>query len=220
MSTELVRRAKVLRLCKEILGNEARQLDMEELIQAFEGQGSHIEGLLRQEETLKLALNPKSNLVPFPNRNERSQITPRIKIFEKRFVVNTPCLIEGSTAFDRKKLAFEIHSRTSRSIFIDLNEVQSLWNSNLLGLEDATVFTPNVEALNDSQQDQLIESLSSTQPPLIIAATDLGYGELKSRETIKSELLNILSQAHFRLQRPVKEYLELGFFKLFLESLS
>lgn len=220
MSTELVRRAKALRLCREILGDESREQDMKSLIQALEDQGSHIEGLLRQEETLKLALNPDTNLVLLHQRPRINSTTRKMRVFEKRFVVESPCLVEGSNAFERKKLAFEVHSRSSKSIFIDLDLTGSVWESDLDHLEDCTLFIPYLENLDGSQQERLERLLNQAERPLVIAATGKTYGELKASEGISSGLLFALSQAHFRLQRPLKEYLELGFFKLFLESLS
>lgn len=220
MGTELVRRAKALRLSREILGNESREKDMRGLIHALEEQGSHIEGLTRQEETLKLALNPDTNLVLLHQRSKASSPEQKLKIFEKRFIVESPCLLEGSTALERKKLAMEIHSRTSKSIFVDLEFTGSIWNSEFNNLEDSTLFIPFVEKLETSQQSKLEHILTRSERPLVIAATERSYGELKSSADMSADLLSLLAQAHFRLQRPLKEYLELGFFKLFLESLS
>jgi hypothetical protein len=217
---ELVRRAKVLRLCKEILGSEARAADMEDLILALEDQGSHIDALLKQEVALKMALFPEENLLPFKKPPSRLPLSGKLKVFEKRFVVSTPCLIEGSSPLERKKLAFEIHSRSRKSVFIDVESMDGFWTEDVLGLEDSTFFLPEITRLNEEEQQALLEILSRPESPLVISATARPFAELKDLRALSPELLQKISQAHFRLQRPLKEYLEMGFFKLFLESLS
>lgn len=227
MGMELVGRAKALRLSEFIGDDLIKQKELEELIQSLENQESHIEGLIRQEEGLKRVLDSSSNLVPLPSRKSSSENSQRrtpsaLAIFEKRSSVDTPCLIEGLDAKERKKLAFELHSRSTKSIFIDLGEVPSLLKSSLNDLENLTLFIPYVENLSSHEQEKISHLLRQEEKPLILGATQKSYAQLKSDgKTDGSDVfLNLLAQAHFKLQRPVKEYLELGFFKLFLESLS
>lgn len=220
MSMEMVRRARALRLCKEILGNESRADELEGLIHALEKQSTEIESLLRHEESLRQLIEPNPKVVPLQQKKTFSLPIPKMKIFDKRFVIESPCLIEGSTADERKKLAFEIHSRSRKAIFVDLENLECIWNSDLLGLEDSTLFIPEIRDLSVDQQSRLLALFKLISHPLVIAATESHFGALKEDQRVSRELLLRIAQAHFRLQRPVKEYMEMGFFKLFLESLS
>jgi hypothetical protein len=219
MSTELVRRAKVLRLCREILGNNARSRDIDDLITAIEQQDSLIEGLSKFEGNLANEITPAKNVIPLKRKKANDPPISQLKLLDKRFIIETPCLIEGSDELERKKLAFEIHSRTRKSVFIDIIQAPSLWDAGVEGLEDSTIYVSHLENLYAFDQDKLEGVVSRENAPLVIAATNLSYTGLKNHRGVSASLLDKLAQAHFRLQRPLKEYLELGFFKLFLESL-
>ena len=65
MSTELVRRAKALRLCSNVQNSKGRDQDLKLLIQALESQTLEIESLLKHESFLSQALDPNGNLMPF-----------------------------------------------------------------------------------------------------------------------------------------------------------
>lgn len=217
---ELVRRARALRLHKEILGDQQKSKDLELLIQEIETQDSHIEGLRRLEILLKSEDPKKTNVIPFQNKSRQSISKKKLKLIDKRFVLETPCLIEGADALERKKLALEIHSRTNRNVFIDVDATRNFLCGNLDHLEDCTLYISKIEDLNRNEGKHLEKLLEQPHRALVISATDSSFVELRKHQELSEKLLTLASQAHFRLQRPLKEYLEMGFFKLFLESLT
>lgn len=217
---ELVRRARALRLHKEILGDKQKSKDLELLIQEIESQDSHIEGLKRLEVLLKNEDPSGTNIIPFHKKSSKYVGKKKLKLIDKRFVLETPCLIEGADALERKKLAFEIHSRTNRNVFIDVEATRNFLSGNLDHLEDCTLYISRIEGLNRAEGKLLEELLQQPKKSLIISATHSSFVDLKKHQELSENLLSLASQAHFRLQRPLKEYLEMGFFKLFLESLT
>lgn len=219
MSTELVRRAKALRLCSNVQNSKGRDQDLKSLIQALESQTLEIESLLKQESILSQALDPNGNLIPFKPRPFKTPSPSKMKVFDRRFCIKTPCLIEGQSFEERKKLAFEIHTRSQNHIFIDSDSLGKNWNGAVDGLDSCTVFLPEVLYLNSSQQNLLNMSLQSEEGPLIVGSTRSTLQDLKHLKEIDGRFLERLSQAHFRMQGPLNEYLKMGFFKLFLESL-
>jgi len=221
MGTELVRRAKALRLCKEILGNESRAEDLQRLISALESQSLHLEGLLKQEALLNHMSNPDSNLIPLRARKQKEprSLTLFSKISDKRYLIQTPCLIEGQNHFERKKLGFEIHSRSHNHVFLCASSLSEDWSQDLGELNSCSLFISEISDISKEKQASLLGHLKNKTAPLILAASEFQFSELKNSIRVSKELLDEVMQAHFRLQRPVKEYLEMGFFKLFLESL-
>lgn len=209
MSTGLVRRAKALGLHHQL----------EELFVALDARATLVESLKRYELQL-LCMDEKNheNIVPFPKK-ARPQVGAFRKIQDRRYIVQTPCLIEGQNDLERRKVALEIHLRTQRAAFLDFNDLDLQSAQDLIELADCTLFIPEIMALDSDQQIWIDEVLKTNSAPLFISATQLPFSLLRTDTRLKSGLLSSLSVAHFRLQYPLRHYLEHGFFKLFLESL-
>lgn len=211
MSTGLVRRAKALRLSHSILKDEKREKELADLILALERQSSQIEGLTKQE--LQMVLGEKSsNVLPLHQKKKINHFKIFSSIIDQRYVIQTPCLLEGQDSYERRKVAFEIHSRTQRVAFLD-------FKLDLLEVTDCTLFVEELLHLSAEDQNQIKIAIKENRAPLIISGTEHSLSQLRASSLIDNETLSLLSAAHFRLQHPLKHYLEHGFFKLFLESL-
>lgn len=132
--------------------------------------------------------------------------------------------LEGRTETTNKKVALQLHEMTGRWAFVPFNDIKGQLHSafDISKLGGMTIFIENVETLNASEQELLMEYLSderSADEPLIITSTKMDAGELELVETLSAGLIDELSVNCFEVDRaPVttqglKEVLELFFMK-------
>lgn len=114
------------------------------------------------------------------------------------------CLIEASDAREIHKLAFEIHSRGTRTIFLpfaDLDDATRVCFTSLLNLGQVTLFVPDLLALADDEQTALATLMDFYWDirPLIAVGTRRPIAELRAHPGVNPVLLKALQRAHIQL---------------------
>lgn len=164
-----------------------------------------------------------SNLVPFRRRLKTTSGFERIT--DKRWVFRSDCLIESQDIHEIRKMAFELHSHSSRYAFLnfeDINASDRTHVSSLMNLREVTLFVGDISEISKSEQTALlvIGSQPTEDRPLIMAGTNLPYGDLRDLEFVNMELTEILARVYIKLTRPVSSYRNEGLIHYFLDSLS
>ena len=113
-------------------------------------------------------------------------------------------MIEASDSREIHKLAFEIHSRGQRRIFLpykDLDETTRFCFTSLLNLGQVTLFVPDILALVDEEQRALATLVDFYWDirPLIVVGTRRPIAELRAHPGVNPELLKALARAHIQL---------------------
>lgn len=132
--------------------------------------------------------------------------------------------LEGASETKNKKIALQMHEMTSRWAFVPFNDIKGQLHSteDISKLGAMTVFIEKIEALNDPEQELLLEYLSedrSADEPLFISCSQLSLNELSALENLKPNLMDELSINTFEVDRApltkegLKEVLELFFLK-------
>ena len=144
---------------------------------------------------------------------------------ERRWSLKIPCLIEADSHGELFRMAFELHLKSSHSIFlswrdIDLDSRQK--PQVLLELTGCTIFIPDITDLPVGEQQTLLQVLQSTngEKPHFMAGTYVPYADLQKISTLDKQLLETISQAYLKLTKPVAQYRREGLIRYFLESLS
>ena len=114
------------------------------------------------------------------------------------------CLIEASDSREIHKLAFEIHARGTRRIFLpfrDLDEATRLCFTQLLNLGPVTLFVPDLAALSLEEQRTLatLVDFHWEQRPLLKVGTRRPLAELRAHPGVDPALLKSLARAHIQL---------------------
>ena len=127
---------------------------------------------------------------------------------ERRWHLKAPCLIEASTFGEIFRMAFELHLRSSRSIFLSWHDIDpsSRHNSRtLLEMTSCTIFIPEVTRLPLSEQRTLLAVLQadSDDKPHLMAGTFSNYSELQNQSHLDREFLETVSQAYLKLTMPL-----------------
>jgi hypothetical protein len=182
------------------------------------------DSLERLEHKYVLALEEDSKNVLGFRRIEK--LEPQLPLkSDRRWALRVPCLIEAASFGEIFRMAFELHLRSSKSIFLSWQDIDPLGRKHsetLLELHTCTIFIPEVTALSNEEQTAVLEVLryAGSDRPHIMAGTQLPYAELLRAGSLQSDVIEALSEAYLKLTKPVSEYKREGLIRYFLESLS
>ena len=182
---------------------------------------SHRDSLVRLEEKYLLALKEDQNVLNF-RRIENTDHEPVRS--ERRWPLKAPCLIETSSAGELFRMAFELHLRSNRSIFLSWHDLDAASRQKpkvLLELTSCTLFIPDFAKVSSYEQACILRVLldEATEKPLFMAGTQIPYSELQATSSLSKQLLEEISQAYLKLTKPVAQYKREGLIRYFLESL-
>jgi hypothetical protein len=193
------------------------------------------DGLRKLEEKYLVALEEDSKVVEIHSSEPKAERpTPVQRMGERRWFLKTPSLIESPNPGESFRLAFELHMRSSRSIFLswrDLDPAARLNPIPLLELSGATIFVSDITTLNLGEQRTILAVIrkgnqlrdaakAHPETPHIMAATRLPFSELQRLSSLDHEFLDGISEAYLKLTKPVATYKREGLIRYFLESLS
>lgn len=200
-----------------------RQDEMRELflglLEPFQEMQVRRDALKRMEEKYLLALEKNHNVLSL-----KPGVIPLPPRFQRRWNIRIPALVESNDPTEVYKLALEIHTRSSRHVFLswpDLAAGARLNSVSLMELTSSTLFIPNVTKLSLLEQHAIMAVIKNEQQskPFFIAATMMPYGNLKKSSVLDSAFLNAIAGAYFKLTKPVSQYCRDGMIRYFLESL-
>nr|BFD68851.1 hypothetical protein HAGR004_38730 [Bdellovibrio sp. HAGR004] len=131
---------------------------------------------------------------------------------------------EGRSENNNKKVALQLHELTGRWAFVPFNDIKGQLHSSMdiARLGGMTIFVENVENLNPSEQELLMEYISEdhlADEPLIVTSSLKNLDELGSVSSLDPKLVDELSVNCFEVDRApltaqgLKEVLELFFLK-------
>ncbi|UXR65874.1 hypothetical protein EZJ49_06380 [Bdellovibrio bacteriovorus] len=131
---------------------------------------------------------------------------------------------EGRSENNNKKIALQLHELTGRWAFVPFNDIKGQLHSSMdiARLGGMTIFVENVENLNVSEQELLMEYISEdhlNDEPLIVTSSLKNLDELGAVSTLDSKFVDELSVNCFEVDRApltaqgLKEVLELFFLK-------
>ncbi|MGE0764644.1 MAG: hypothetical protein AB7N80_15315 [Bdellovibrionales bacterium] len=148
-------------------------------------------------------------------------VTPRLRR-RARIGFALPCLLEGPSQDDLKRLALELHELSGRYAFVYLSDLN--WNkaSDLKGLGPVTLYVPDITTLTLDQQIALTEYLRlhpSVEQAQIVAGTLHPYSDLRQSGALTMDLLHFLSVCYLKMDRPFCEYRREGIIEFFFGSL-
>lgn len=180
------------------------------------------DSLERLEEKYVLALEQDSNILDFRPPSERAE--NQVPKFERRWNLKVPCIIEATSDAEIFRMAFELHIKGSKSIFLSWHDIDPAGRQNpqtLLELAGCTIFIPNVADLQAPERAAILRVLrqEAADKPHIMAGTRVSYSELIRVSGEHSEFIDALSQAYLKLTKPVHTYKREGLMRYFLESL-
>ncbi|WP_347355894.1 hypothetical protein [Bdellovibrio sp.] len=131
---------------------------------------------------------------------------------------------EGRSENNNKKIALQLHELTGRWAFVPFNDIKGQLHSSMdiARMGGMTIFVENVENLNASEQELLMEYISEdhlADEPLIVTSSLKNLDELNAVSTLDSKFVDELSVNCFEVDRApltaqgLKEVLELFFLK-------
>lgn len=139
---------------------------------------------------------------------------------------NFPFLIEAKNADDLFKMAHEIHTRSQRFLFIQLQDLDpsALATVNSLrSLGETTIYVKEVSELTFTQQAQIYAYYTSSRdkmgPQFVVGSTS-SIGELKKNTQVMPELLSHLMIGYLRMTHPFKSYKDKDILEFFFDSLA
>lgn len=177
--------------------------------------------LLAKIEDALIRIQPadNSNILSLEHaRRKKLDITRPPYIHQEGRNFRAPCLIESLLFRDIHKLALEIYDHSNSIIFLQLQDVSFDFNN----LHRATLFIPDICALNSEQQSKLLKIMLSPDlknGPHIIGGTTLAYAELKNVDHLHKDFLHKLSAIYIRMTKPFEEYRRLDVLPYIFDSL-
>lgn len=131
---------------------------------------------------------------------------------------------EGRSEKNNKKIALQLHELTGRWAFVPFNDIKGQLHSSMdiARMGGMTIFVENVENLNSSEQELLLEYINEDHlpdEPLIVTSSLKNLDELGDISTLDSKFVDELSVNCFEVDRApmtaqgLKEVLELFFLK-------
>jgi len=132
--------------------------------------------------------------------------------------------LEGSQQTMNKKVALQLHDMTSRWAFVPFNDIKGQLHStqDFSKMGAMTVFVENIEDLNASEQELLLEYVSEDHggdEPLIITSSRVSVDELGKKEGMNSRFVDEIGVNSFEVDKAplttqaLKDVLELFFLK-------
>lgn len=206
-------RAQVYEMCEAVLcGFESMHRQREEL----ETLQNHLERAMEGEIP--------SNVIAF-QRRPPTRFSRPVGFASKTYNLRLDCLIESPSLVEVHKMATELHSSSSRSIFMNYWELAAPRRASLsylLSLGAITLFIPKLTDVPTFEQEILrhLVMQNTLERPLLMVGTDVPYAEILGFENVDSELLSLLMRAYIKLSKPFSEYKEQGLIHYFLDSLS
>jgi hypothetical protein len=185
---------------------------------------AHRDSLERLEEKYLLALKEDErdqNVVNF----RRVEIPETVPKPQRRWRLKSPCLIEAATYGELFRMAFELHLRSARSIFLSWHDIDPGSRQKpevILELVSCTIFIPDITRVSIFEQQSLLNVLrtKAEEKPMLMAGTHAPFSDLQTLAMLDKEFLSEISQAYLKLTKPVAQYKREGLIRYFLESLS
>jgi hypothetical protein len=208
----------------EKMPEEKRTPLRELLLNLLEPAQAHRDSLARLEEKYLLALKEDQrdeNVVNF----RRVEVPESVPPPKRRWALKAPCLIESPTYGELFRMAFELHLKSARSIFLSWHDIDPGSRQKpevLLELVSCTIFIPDITRISLFEQESLLKVLLSPadEKPLVMAGTHVPFSDLQTLSMMNKDFLNEVSQAYLKLTKPVAQYKREGLIRYFLESLS
>jgi hypothetical protein len=197
----------------------------ESILAGLENMETKREALERMQVHMEQSLNGEmpSNVISL---RRRAPVRVHAPVRERRTVVlRSDCLIEAGSPSEILKMAEEIHSRSTRSAFVefaalDIQKRQSI--SQLMSLGTITLFVPSIMQLTSYEQEILRHLVQQDvlQRPLLMVGCPMPYSELIVQSSLDEQFLSLIGRSYIKLTRPFSEYKEQGLIHYFLDSLS
>jgi hypothetical protein len=181
------------------------------------------DSLARLEEKYLLALKEdSSNIINFRQPSEKIETPARQ---ERRWDLKVPCLIEAASQGEIFRMAFELHLRSTKNMFLPWRDIDPAARQNsrtLLELSSSTLFISDVTDLPAVEQATILAALRdpNVEKPHFVGGTHSPYADLLSFRGLERDFLDAMSQAYLKLTKPVTQYKREGLIRYFLESLS
>ena len=193
------------------------------LLEPTQKMQAHRDSLARLEERYLVALKEDQNVVNF-RRVEKPDIQTLPKT-QRRWLLKSPCLIESHSYGELFRMAFELHLRSARSIFLSWQDIDPGSRQKpkvILELISCTIFIPDITKISTYEQESILRVLqaSADDKPMIMAGTHSPYADLQANSSLNKDFLNEISHAYLKLTKPVAQYKREGLIRYFLESLS
>jgi hypothetical protein len=169
------------------------------------------------------------NLVRFKEFSRQPTLNPTVMTPESKLRTrfHLPCVIDSIDADDARKLAFEIHQQSGRYAFLSINELdETCFNSieDLQVIGPVTIFVPELRSLTKTQVqffNQYFETgdRTSESPQFVVNVSNLkSFKEMADDN--QTRLLESLSVAVIKMDRPFAELKKVGLVNLFFSALS
>jgi hypothetical protein len=200
---------------------------LEALLEPAQTLQTHRDSLKRLEDKYLLALQEDSaKVVNFKVPEKNGGQKPSMPLVgDRRWLLKVPCLIESTSYGELFRMAFELHMRSARTIFLSWRDLDPRGRMNplsLLELPSATIFVPDVTNLHLAEQSSILSVIRhlGEDKPHFMAGTYVPYSELSNLASLNREFLEAISQAYLKLTKSVSQYKREGLIRYFLESLS
>jgi|GEM_PF-1566415 len=192
------------------------------LLEPAQKMRDHRDSLERLEEKYLVALKEDQNVVNFRPLPHKPEAIPKT---QRRWSLKQPCLIEAATYGELFRMAFELHLKSARSIFLSWHDIDPGSRQKphvLMELVSCTIFIPDIARISEFEQASILRVLRTPvdDKPLFMAGTHVPYSDLQANSAMNKELLSAISQAYLKLTKPVAQYKREGLIRYFLESLS
>ena len=179
---------------------------------------------LRTWETQIHSMKEETNVISLSEERKNRDSRLFTESFPSRGATNNvPCLIEGKNSIEVYKLALEIHERSHRFAFLpweDLGKSTQLDLESLKELGPVTLFIKEISELSQVEQKSLQLYLAEPldpELPQITSATQFNRNELADEKAFSKELLQKLSTAYLKMNRPFAQYKSLGIVEILQE---
>jgi hypothetical protein len=100
---------------------EERRTPLRELLLSLLEPKAHRDSLIRLEEKYLLALKEDENVINFRRPETHDEPTRK----ERRWKIKAPCLIEAHSPGELFRMAFELHMRSNRGIFLSWHDLDA-----------------------------------------------------------------------------------------------
>ena len=118
------------------------------------------DSLERLEQKYMLALEEDSNVLSFKQPAGKAENwAPKN---ERRWNLKVPCVIEAASSPEIFRMAFELHLKSSKSIFLSWHDIEPSGRQNaqtLLELNACTIFIPDIMSVQQPEQVALLKVL-------------------------------------------------------------
>jgi hypothetical protein len=202
---------------------ETKRSTLRELIQSLLEPSIHLASLKRLEDKYILALQEEQDKVlSIQAANRRSGPS---RPAARRFPLRVPCLIEAQSHGEIFRLAFELHLRSSKSVFLswrDIDPSSRSKNRSIKELTACTIFIPDVTLVPLTEQKAIADVIADEEEekPHFMGGTTMTYPRLKQTPGLLEEFIDGMSQAYLKVTKPVSHYKQEGLIRYFIESLT